>query len=374
MGLLAAAGGIFPLGLGREPELSSCQGIELADERLRIIPGNVADGIFRPLVAVGDLPHHGLPERLGDFHLADLEMVQRHLVLRKFVLADDLALLLGAAHQEGAAFHGQHLEIDTVHREGLGLEFRDLIALARDLVLHKHLIQFLRESLAGGNGQAKAHIAGLGGRSHRLARNGFVVLFQGAAAAEGVFRAVFRPLRIDRQESAQVIGPPVGTPFPGAAGHALPLAGRIFPLGLRRKPERNPRRLGELLEELLRVPVADHRDRGRRNVLRAGIRAHHGLPEGLRDFRCANSVAVQDHLVQRRRPEAAHVEGLAHGERAGLHRRQSEGNVLHRKGIHGIRPHPGREVHGAGYRSAAATRDRQYQGGRPHHYLLHRFK
>ena len=168
--------------------------------------------------------------------------------------------------------------------------------------------------------------------------------------------------RIDGQQAAQVIDPAVRAPFPGIAHHVLPLPGGILPFSLRRKPERDARSLGQFLEELLYVIVGDSGNRRRGIVRRTGVGAHDGLPEGLGDLRRADGVSVQDHLMDGRRAVAAHVRGLAHGERAGRHRSQREGHVLHRKSIKGIGSLPGRQVHGAD-RPVTPAGNRQKEGG-----------
>ena len=247
--------------------------------------------------------------------------------------------------------------------------------LAGDLVVNQHILQFLRGRRVQGYGEAQAHVAGLAGRRHRLAGDGLVILLQGAAAAKGAPCPFFSTLRIDSQQVAEILGPIVGAPFPGAAGHVGPLPGSILPFGLRRKPERNARCLVELLQELLNIVVSHACHRGGRDLLWTGIRAHDGLPEGLGDFRRADGETVQDHLVHGRRPVAAHVQGLAHGKGAGGDFRQTYGLPFHRNRIKAVAGLAGRQVGGSvGDGGSPAAGNGQQQGGRPKYAMLHHVK
>ena len=100
---VAAAGGILPLGLGGQTEVLPCHLVQLADERLAVVPAHI---LHRALQVAGEMAgvaaHHGLPQLLGDLGLPDAVARQRHLVGRFLIVEGIAALLGGGAHGERA--------------------------------------------------------------------------------------------------------------------------------------------------------------------------------------------------------------------------------------------------------------------------------
>ena len=118
--LVAAAGSEFPFRFGGKAEVFARECVQLADEGLAVVPGNVSHGKVVTFVSVAGriAAHHCLPQCLRHLRLADVVAAQRDL-MRGFLVTTWILHFRGGAHSEGAARDIFHAIGDVAHAQYL---------------------------------------------------------------------------------------------------------------------------------------------------------------------------------------------------------------------------------------------------------------
>ena len=106
--LCATTSGKLPFGLGGQTEVLTCQGVQLADKCLTVVPCYSHNRPFIAFLKVrGIVVHHLLPQLLC--HLSTPYIVTAQCNLMGLINITGI-LLLGSTHREGSALYLNHLE------------------------------------------------------------------------------------------------------------------------------------------------------------------------------------------------------------------------------------------------------------------------